>query len=110
MIVCNSQYTLSGRTAGSIESNSASASEYASVSTNSSICSPQGFIWKVHIELPSLIAAVRSVGVVTRYRGDFAPGDEVNKRGDTLVTAVLASTFNGKGRDCEGTRDIDDRI
>ncbi len=47
---------------------------------SSSTCSPHDFMRKHHIELPSEAAVARSVGVLTKKRGDLADGDGVKRR------------------------------
>lgn len=56
------------------------ASKYLSLSTNSSICSPQGFVRITHNVLPSLAAAFLSVGVEIANTGALAEGDGVSNR------------------------------
>lgn len=50
---------------------------------------------KVHIALPDVVAAVRSVGVATTNSGDFADGEGLNKR--TVWVAVVANAVRGEG-------------
>ena len=61
--------------------------------------------------LPALVAAVRSVGVLTTNKGDLADGEEVSKR--IVCVAVgdsAAGEEGGKGIVWTGERDMDDRI
>ncbi len=48
-----------------------------------------------HIALPSAAAAVRSVGVVTRYNGDFDTGLAVSKRTDAFCGVVPVGVTGG---------------
>lgn len=73
-------HTLSGRRTASILSRKARASAYFPASMSSSTCSPHDFMRKHHIELPSEAAVARSVGVLTRKRGDLSGGDGVKRR------------------------------
>ncbi len=61
------------------------ASAYFPASMSSSTCSPHGFIRIHHIVLPSEAAVARSVGVLTKKRGDLADGEGVRRRKVQLV-------------------------
>jgi hypothetical protein len=65
----------------------ARASAYFPASMSSSTCSPHGFMRIHHNELPSEAAVARSVGVLTKKRGDLADGDGVKRRKVLLVRA-----------------------
>jgi len=90
--------TLSGSRVPSTVSKSASASEYWSAMTSSSICSGQGRIEKHQMELPSIEAAVLSIGVVIIYNGDFADGEEIISHMFAFWFPLLRSGWlSGKG-------------
>lgn len=67
--------------------------------------------------LPSVVAAVLSVGVVTRKSGDLAEGDDVRSRIVALAGAVVvgsvgvdAEGLKGKGIVCVADNDREERI
>jgi len=72
--------TLSSSCASSSMSKRANPSEYLPFNTNSSICSSQGRITNLQIDVPSLAAAVLSNGVEITYNGDLAPVEAVIRR------------------------------
>lgn len=112
-------FTLSGSTASSRVSSNAFASAYLPSITSSSSCSAQGFILNCHIVLPSVAAVVRSVGVVTRYKGAFSTEEGVRKRMVALATGPAVpgrleeaeeDWSKGKGMVWVVTEDSDERI
>ena len=62
--------------------------------------------------LPSVAAAVLSVGVETRHAGDLAPGEAVSSRREVPYRGggPLVELENGKGSVCTSAREIEDRI
>ena len=66
---------------------------------------------KHHIELPAVVAAVRSVGVVTTNSGDLKTGEGLNRRTVCVAAAGRVSVgVGGKGIAWTGFRDIEERI
>ena len=97
--------TLSGSSASSMLSNNARASEYNVASTSSSTWSPHGFILKHQMVLPADAAFVRSVGVLTRYSGDFDESEDVSKRAAWIgggPVVVDGGGTNGSGSVWDG--------
>ena len=98
-------FTLSANNTGSIISRRRRASEYSPFCTSSSICAAHDFIRNCQIELPSVAAAVRSVGVVTRKRGDLSMGDGVRRRITALAGVAddgLDTSAEDGGREAKG--------
>lgn len=64
--------------------------------------------------LPIEAMVARSVGAVTRNRGDLDDGEAVSSlatcTGGAVVAAVDGSGVKGNGTVCEGCREMDDRI
>jgi hypothetical protein len=61
-----------------------------------------------HMQLPSAVAADRSVGVVTRKRGDLADRDTVMRRIVLLGGVNEDEGVKGNGRVCVGSSESDE--
>lgn len=64
--------------------------------------------------LPVAAAAVRSIGVLTRNKGDLDDGDDVSNRAicadGGLATVVETDDANGSGSVWDSSNEMDDRI
>jgi hypothetical protein len=103
--------TLSGKLAWSITSKRSRASPYFPAVTSSSTCSAQGLMISLQIDVPSIAAALRSFGVVTKNSGDLEPGGGVRRRAVHGTGGVVdGASVNGNARVCARCRERDDMI